>query len=68
MLTRLKLKQAFGRLIRHGSDRGVFVMLDSALPTRLLDAFPNSVEVQRLGLAEVIAQTRHFLEDEPVGQ
>ncbi|MCK5375185.1 MAG: ATP-dependent DNA helicase, partial [Alphaproteobacteria bacterium] len=27
MLTRLKLKQAFGRLIRRGDDKGVFVML-----------------------------------------
>jgi len=61
MLTRLKLKQAYGRLIRRNSDRGVFVMLDSALPTRLLDAFPEGVEVQRLGLADVIQQTRHFL-------
>jgi len=48
-------------LIRRNSDRGVFVMLDSALPTRLLDAFPEGVEVQRLGLADVIQQTRHFL-------
>jgi ATP-dependent DNA helicase DinG len=68
MLTRLKLKQAYGRLIRRGSDRGVFVMLDSALPTRLLDAFPEGVEVQRLGLAEVIEQTRDFLDAHPVGQ
>ena len=68
MLTRLKLKQAYGRLIRRNSDRGVFVMLDSALPTRLLDAFPEGVEVQRLGLAEVIQQTRHFLGNDPVGQ
>jgi ATP-dependent DNA helicase DinG len=68
MLTRLKLKQAYGRLIRRNSDRGVFVMLDSALPTRLLDAFPEGVEVQRIGLADVIQQTRHFLTHEPVGE
>jgi len=61
MLTRLRLKQAFGRLIRGSADRGVFVMLDSALPTRLLDAFPDSVEVQRLGLAEAVSITRDFL-------
>ena len=33
MLTRLKLKQAFGRLVRRADDRGVFVMLDRQLPT-----------------------------------
>jgi ATP-dependent DNA helicase DinG len=68
MLTRLKLKQAYGRLIRRGTDRGVFVMLDSALPSRLLDAFPEEVEVHRLGLAEIIRQTRDFLGPDPVGQ
>jgi len=62
MLTRLRLKQAFGRLIRGNSDKGCFVMLDSALPTRLLDAFPEQVEVQRLGLAEAVKITRDFLQ------
>ena len=32
MLTRLKLKQAYGRLLRRESDYGVFVMLDSMMP------------------------------------
>ncbi|MDD9877571.1 MAG: ATP-dependent DNA helicase, partial [Magnetovibrio sp.] len=36
MLTRLKLKQAYGRLLRRQGDRGVFVMLDRGLPSRLL--------------------------------
>ncbi len=62
MLTRLKLKQAFGRLIRRADDRAVFVMLDKALPTRLTTAFPEGVEVQRLGLAEVVRQTEEFLQ------
>jgi len=65
MLTRLRLKQAYGRLIRRESDRGVFVMLDSATPTRLLGAFPQGVEVVRTGLAEVIAGTAAFLEAPP---
>jgi ATP-dependent DNA helicase DinG len=59
--TRLKLRQAFGRLIRRGNDRGVFVMLDSRLPTRMTSAFPQDVEIQRIGLAEAIAQTGKFL-------
>jgi ATP-dependent DNA helicase DinG len=59
--TRLKLRQAFGRLIRRSNDRGVFVMLDSRLPTRMTSAFPPDVEIQRIGLAEAIAQTQEFL-------
>ena len=60
MLTRLRLKQAFGRLIRSNRDRGVFVMLDSRLPTRLTSAFPPGVTVERVGLAEAIAGARAF--------
>ncbi len=61
MLTRFKLKQAYGRLIRRCDDKGVFVMLDNALPTRMLNAFPEGVEVERIGLKDVIAKTREFL-------
>ena len=61
MLTRLKLKQAYGRLVRRADDRGVFVMLDSALPSRLLGAFPPEAPIERLGLADTIIQTRQFL-------
>ena len=61
MLTRLKLKQAFGRLIRRQSDKGVFVMLDSGLPTRLQSAFPADVEVIKCGLADVVAEVKGFL-------
>jgi ATP-dependent DNA helicase DinG len=61
MLTRLKIKQAYGRLVRRADDFGVFVMLDRALPSRLSGAFPEGVEVKRLGLAEAVAETRAFL-------
>ena len=64
-ITRLRLKQAYGRLIRRADDTGVFVMLDSRLPSRLLTAFPPGVEVQRLGLAEAIRVTQEFLEEVP---
>jgi ATP-dependent DNA helicase DinG len=60
-LTRLKLKQAFGRLIRRADDRGVFVLLDKAMPSRLLTAFPEGVEVQRIGLKQAIEVTAAFL-------
>lgn len=61
MLTRLRLKQAFGRLIRRADDKGVFVLLDPSMPTRLLGAFPPDVPVSRCGLAEAVAETRAFL-------
>ena len=60
-LTRLKLKQAYGRLVRTATDHGVFVMLDSAMPSRLMDAFPEGVKIERLGIAEAIAKTKEFL-------
>ncbi len=62
MLARLRLKQAYGRLIRRADDHGVFVMLDSRLPTRLLGAFPPGVGVERVGLAEAVAMVREFLD------
>jgi len=62
MMVRLKLRQAFGRLIRTQSDRGVFVMLDSRLASRFLTAFPENAPVLRLGLAEAIRETARFLE------
>ncbi len=61
MIARLRLKQAYGRLIRRADDQGVFVMLDSRLPSRLAGAFPPGVAVMRLGLAEAIAEIRAFL-------
>jgi ATP-dependent DNA helicase DinG len=61
MLARLRLKQAYGRLIRRSDDRGVFVMLDSRLPSRLLGAFPAGVGIERVGLAEAVAKVREFL-------
>jgi ATP-dependent DNA helicase DinG len=39
----------------------VFVMLDSASPTRLFAALPEGVEIQRVGLVEAIEATAAFL-------
>ena len=61
MLTRLKLKQAYGRLIRRADDKGVFVMLDSMMPSRLAGAFPEDVEIERMGLAEATQTIKEFL-------
>ena len=61
MQVRLKLRQAFGRLIRKADDRGVFVMLDSRLSSRFLTAFPEGAPVRRVGLAEAIAEVESFV-------
>ncbi|HIJ64016.1 MAG TPA: ATP-dependent DNA helicase [Rhodospirillaceae bacterium] len=61
MITRLRLKQAFGRLIRRAGDAGVFVLLDPMMPSRLAGAFPPGVAIERLGLAEAVRETRAFL-------
>ena len=61
-IARLRLRQAFGRLIRTATDTGVFVLLDRRAPSRLLSGFPEGVTVQRTGLADAVAQTRAFLE------
>ncbi|MBN9570663.1 MAG: ATP-dependent DNA helicase, partial [Alphaproteobacteria bacterium] len=61
LLTRLRLKQAFGRLIRSASDKGCFVILESATPSRLLSAFPEQTPVLRCGLAEALREIRGFL-------
>ena len=60
-VARMRLRQAFGRLIRSATDRGVFVLLDRRAPSRLMSALPAGVDVQRLGLAEVVRQTAAFL-------
>jgi ATP-dependent DNA helicase DinG len=60
-LARLRLRQAFGRLIRRESDRGVFVLLDRRTPSRLLAAFPAGGQPRRVGLAEAVAETAALL-------
>ena len=60
-VARLRLRQAFGRLIRRASDRGVFVLLDRQTPARLLSAFPAGVVVRRVGLSQAVMETRDFL-------
>lgn len=65
-ITRLRLKQGFGRLVRRATDQGVFVLLDKAMPSRLLGAFPEGVEVRRIGLKETVEETARFLQNHPL--
>ncbi|MEQ1689529.1 MAG: helicase C-terminal domain-containing protein, partial [Sphingopyxis sp.] len=53
-IIRTRLAQAFGRLIRRHEDRGRFVMLSGAMPSRLLSAFPQSTPVFRLSLDDAL--------------
>ena len=61
LLTRFRLKQAFGRLIRGQEDKGCFVILEGATPSRLLAAFPENAPIKRCGLAEAIGDIKAFL-------
>jgi ATP-dependent DNA helicase DinG len=60
-IARARIAQAFGRLIRRADDKGVFVMLDAAAPTRLFSGLPDGVRVERVGLVEAIEQVAAFL-------
>jgi ATP-dependent DNA helicase DinG len=55
-IVRARLAQAFGRLIRRAGDKGTFVLLSSATPSRLLDAFPPGVTVSRVSLEDAVAR------------
>ena len=57
-VVRGRLAQAFGRLIRHNDDRGMFVLLSAAMPSRLLTAFPPEVAIRRLPLVEAVERVR----------
>ncbi|WP_137388374.1 ATP-dependent DNA helicase [Rhodoligotrophos defluvii] len=65
MIVRLRLRQAFGRLIRRADDRGVFVVLDPRLASRFLTAFPEGVPVKRTGLVDAIETVQTFLAERP---
>jgi ATP-dependent DNA helicase DinG len=60
-ICRLRLRQAYGRLVRRADDRGIFAILDRALPSRLLTAFPPGVPVVRIPLVEAVEATAAFL-------
>jgi ATP-dependent DNA helicase DinG len=58
-IVRARLAQAFGRLIRRQGDRGVFVLMSSACPSRLLTAFPPGTPVHRVSLDEAVTHVRN---------
>src|SRR5438874_950614 len=60
-VVRARLAQAFGRLIRRDGDKGVFVILSAALPSRLLAAFPPGVPIRRVPFDQAIASVAERL-------
>jgi ATP-dependent DNA helicase DinG len=63
-----RLAQAFGRLIRRQGDRGLFVILSAAMPSRLLAAFPPGVRVSRVPLNVAIERVAERLEGQSVSE
>ena len=61
-LVRARLAQGFGRLIRRQGDKGLFVILSSAMPSRLLTAFPPEVSVSRVPLDIALARVAKRLD------
>ena len=57
-IIRARLAQAFGRLIRSAEDRGQFVVLSAAFPSRLLSAFPPGTPIARVSLDEALQRVR----------
>jgi len=64
-VVRARLAQAFGRLIRRDGDRGMFVILSAAMPSRLLSAFPAGVPIRRLPIDQAIARVAEKLSEDP---
>ncbi len=60
MQVRLRLRQAFGRLIRQSTDRGCFVMLDARMASRFSTAFPPGLTIERTGLVDAIEIVKEF--------
>ena len=62
------MDRRFGRLIRRQGDRGVFVILSAAMPSRLLSAFPPQVRVSRVPLDVAIERVSDRLKPASVGE
>jgi ATP-dependent DNA helicase DinG len=65
----LKFRQGFGRLIRHRSDRGVVLVLDTrtirmGYGRRFLRSLPSGMAIVRNPLEDVLRRMKGFLEEE----
>ena len=62
-IARGRIAQAFGRLIRRADDKGVFVLLDAAAPSRLFSSLPEGLEIERVSLVGAIEAVGEHLAD-----
>jgi ATP-dependent DNA helicase DinG len=60
-IIRARLAQAFGRLIRSAEDKGHFILLSAAVPSRLLTAFPPGTNIRRVTLDQAVASVKSGL-------
>ena len=60
-VTKRAIRQAFGRLVRQPTDKGVFVMLDSRMNNAELLGIPAGVKVERVTLAQAEMKIKEFL-------
>lgn len=60
MITRLRLHQAFGRLIRREKDYGLFVLLDRRFSSRFAASFPVGTPIERVGLEQALEKAHAF--------
>lgn len=61
VIVRLRLAQAFGRLIRRADDKGCFVILGAATPTRSLSGLPPGTTIERLTLSDACDAVAAFV-------
>lgn len=61
VIVRMRLAQAFGRLIRQEGDKGVFIMLGAATPSRTLSGLPPGAVPIRMTLTEACDLVRDFV-------
>lgn len=66
-VVRARLAQGFGRLIRRADDRGQFVLLSAAMPSRLLSAFPAGTPIRRVTLDEAVAAATRLSSSAAIG-
>ncbi len=62
-ITMQRLAQATGRLIRRDTDKGIFIMLDSRMPSRFATAFPQGVEIMRLSIMDTLNIVENFFKN-----
>lgn len=65
----IKMSQAFGRLIRSNTDKGVFIVLDRRLVTakygkKIQQTLPDNLPFQELPIEKIVKETQAFLKSE----